>query len=519
MNAIPPISQAQSGSDAAQLNAPASAASPPSRGASQDFARALSDAGGKPARKGAVNKQHEATSSGSALPVPGNQPPPVPASPPALTPLGVPPPVKAELLAAAQAAEAAGAITGPPGGKAGSDPSAISPAPPTLPANAADTVALAPNLDLAAVAVSTPGGDAPISAGSGSAANAPAVSGSGLSVPQAPVIPTPASAATLNRIPVAPQGSPRDAKSGDSVAAQGAIAPSTSQTSSNAASDPTLNGAAATDTNASAQAVMAAAIVQGTSATSAHFSSSSNDFAGADTTPQGVAAAQDAAAGAPAAALAQASAATSAATSAAVTAATAGRIAQAVSSTADAGAVDKRSHANSPDSSLSGASNDGSTGAAQLLTTNTTTDSSPSPTFKVAAGVDTAGFGQGVADKVSVMVDGNLTSAKLQVNPPALGPIEVRIALQAGHAQVWLSSHSAVTRDALESSSTKLREMLGSQGFSQVSVDISQRSFQDRSPPSQAYEATPSIEGVAPVLMPASSSVSRSAIGLLDAYA
>jgi flagellar hook-length control protein FliK len=249
---------------------------------------------------------------------------------------------------------------------------------------------------------------------------------------------------------------------------------------------------------------MAAAIVQGTSSASA-----------ADTAPQGVAAAQDAPAGAPAAALAQASA----ATSAAVTAASAGRIAQEVSSAAGAGAADKRSHTNSPDLSLAGASNDGSAGATQLLTSNTSTDGSPSPTFKVAAGVDTAGFGQGVADKVSVMMDGNLTSAKLQVNPPALGPIEVRIALQGGHAQVWLSSHSAVTRDALESSSPKLREMLGSQGFSQVSVDISQRSFQDRSPPSQAYEAMPSIKGDAPVLAQASASISRSAIGLLDAYA
>jgi flagellar hook-length control protein FliK len=276
-----------------------------------------------------------------------------------------------------------------------------------------------------------------------------------------------------------------------------------SQTPSNGVIDPTLNAPAATGTSAPAQAVMAAAIVQGTSSAPS-----------ADTAPQGAAAAQDAPAGAPAAALAQASA----ATSAAVTAASAGRIAQEVSSAAGAGA-DKRSHTNSPDLSLAGASNDGSAGATQLLTSNTSTDGSPSPTFKVAAGVDTAGFGQGVADKVSVMMDGNLTSAKLQVNPPALGPIEVRIALQGGHAQVWLSSHSAVTRDALESSSPKLREMLGSQGFSQVSVDISHRSFQDRSPPSQAYEAMPSIKGDAPVPAQASASISRSAIGLLDAYA
>jgi hypothetical protein len=61
--------------------------------------------------------------------------------------------------------------------------------------------------------------------------------------------------------------------------------------------------------------------------------------------------------------------------------------------------------------------------------------------------------------------------------------------------------------------------MLGSQGFSQVSVDISQRSFQERSPQSQAYETAPSISGDVPVLAQAPLSMSRSASGLLDAYA
>jgi flagellar hook-length control protein FliK len=265
---------------------------------------------------------------------------------------------------------------------------------------------------------------------------------------------------------------------------------------------------------------MAAAIAQGNS--SVPDSASSDDLS----TPYGDlpsgaaavsgAAAGTAAAGAPAAALAQASA---AAISAATTAATAASIAQAVLAAASTGAADKRSHSNSPDAPLSGASNDGSAGAAQLLTSNTSTDSAPIPTFRVAAGVDTAQFGQGVADRVSMMMDGSLTSAKLQVNPPALGPIEVRIALQGGHAQISFSSHSAVTRDALESSSANLKDMLGSQGFSSVSVDISQRSFQERSPQSQAYESAPSHSGNAAVLAQTPVSMSRSASGLLDAYA
>jgi flagellar hook-length control protein FliK len=203
---------------------------------------------------------------------------------------------------------------------------------------------------------------------------------------------------------------------------------------------------------------------------------------------------------------------------AAVRAATALSIAQAVSASAGAGAADKHSRGG-PDSSLSGTSNDGTAGAAQLLTSSTPTDASPPPTLKVAAGVDTAEFGQGVADRVSLMMDSNLTSAKLQVNPPALGPIEVRIALQGGHAQVWFTSHSAVTRDALESSSPQLREMLGAQGFGQVSVDISQRSFQERSPQSHGYEGTPAISGESSASVQTPSATARAAAGLLDAYA
>ena len=257
---------------------------------------------------------------------------------------------------------------------------------------------------------------------------------------------------------------------------------------------------------------MAAAVAQ-TSAPASNASLSADDTITPDggISFQGMAAANDAPFAAPTAPHAPAA-------PSAIAAATAAAVVQAAQGAADAGAADRHSHGNSADSSLSAATNDGTAGAAQLLTSNAPADAAPMPTFKIAAGVDTGDFGQGVADRVSLMMDGNLSTAKLQVNPPALGPIEVRIALQAGHAQVWLSSHSAVTRDALESSAPKLREMLGSQGFAQVSVDISQRSFQERSPPSHAYEARPAIGDSAAILQ-ASTAVSRAASGLLDAYA
>jgi len=191
---------------------------------------------------------------------------------------------------------------------------------------------------------------------------------------------------------------------------------------------------------------------------------------------------------------------------------------------AGAGAADKRASGGTGDSLLSGTSVDGSAAGAAQLGVNPTAVADATtapPALKVAAGVETPEFGHGLADRVSWMVDNNLNGAKLQVNPPQLGPIEVRIAVQGSHAQVWLASHSAVTRDALESSSSKLREMLGAQGFGQVSVDISQRSYQDRSAYSQPYESMPSASRSpsAAAVQSTASSLARISSGAVDAYA
>ena len=170
--------------------------------------------------------------------------------------------------------------------------------------------------------------------------------------------------------------------------------------------------------------------------------------------------------------------------------------------------------------SLPGPSGDGTAAVAQLMVSATGAPDVAAPTLKVTAGVETPEFGQSVADRVSFMVDNNLNGAKLQVNPAQLGPIEVRIAVQGDHAQVWLTSHSAVTRDALESSSPKLREMLGAQGFGQVSVDISQRSFQERPTFVQPYDWSSPANGAATTAIQAAASPSpRASSGAVDAYA
>jgi flagellar hook-length control protein FliK len=200
---------------------------------------------------------------------------------------------------------------------------------------------------------------------------------------------------------------------------------------------------------------------------------------------------------------------------------TGGANAQTVATLGNAGASDKHAPGGFESSLLSG-SLGGAAGALQsAVNPAALTDAAATPALKVAAGVDTPEFGQGLAERVSFMVESNLNGAKLQVNPPQLGPIEVRIALQGAHAQIWLTSHSAVTRDALESSSPKLREMLGAQGFGQVTVDISHRSFQERSPQPPSYDWTPSTSGSPPVAAVQATErvLPPTPSGAIDAYA
>jgi flagellar hook-length control protein FliK len=519
MNATPPVSQPQRSNDALQLNASASAGSQADHANNQDFAGALNDAGSKPTRKNTTGRPHDADSGGGPLPPSGNQPP-LPATPP--------PPPRTD-AAPANRASSLGSVGAP-----GTTPNAVAKGQPVA-AGSTPLAGGAPAgtaLPLATIAAAQ---DGLTQNGAGTQAVSDAGMPPGFSMtstPDAATVPTASAASVLSgsaagvsapsaRVPV--ESSARAANPIDGTASKASLAAATSAPistdgTSAALGSTTPNGdPSPTDTGAAAQAMMAAAIAQATSAPTTQSAPPADDLATPDTgaAPPGV----FGSGAAPAPAVAAAAAQSPASMTAAVRAATALSMAQAVSASAGDGAADKHARGSGPDSSLTGISNDGTAGAAQLMTSSTLIDASPPTTLKVSAGVDTAEFGQGVADRVSLMMDGNLTSARLQVNPPALGPIEVRIALQAGHAQVWFTSHSAVTRDALESSSPKLREMLGAQGFGQVSVDISQRSFQERSPQSHGYEGTPAIHGESSASVQTASATSRAASGLLDAYA
>ncbi len=104
-------------------------------------------------------------------------------------------------------------------------------------------------------------------------------------------------------------------------------------------------------------------------------------------------------------------------------------------------------------------------------------------TLKLDVPMRSPEWAHALGEKITWLVDQNLSTAQIKLNPPQLGPIEVRIAISGDSAQVSVSAHNGITRDALEAAAPRLREALTSHGFGGVSVDISQHSFNERPMP------------------------------------
>lgn len=82
--------------------------------------------------------------------------------------------------------------------------------------------------------------------------------------------------------------------------------------------------------------------------------------------------------------------------------------------------------------------------------------------------------------------------AELKINPPQLGPIEVRVSVDPDRQMtVTLSAQHALVRETLQESLPRLRELMSEHGFSAVNVDVSQHPPSDGRKQSAQAETDP----------------------------
>jgi hypothetical protein len=158
--------------------------------------------------------------------------------------------------------------------------------------------------------------------------------------------------------------------------------------------------------------------------------------------------------------------------------------------------------------------------SAQLGTTQRAALSLP-----VQVPVGQAGWDSAVGERIQWMVSRNVQQADIKLTPPELGPMEIKISVQNDQTQVQFVANHAATRDALEASIPRLREMFGEINLNLANVDVNQQQAGDTSAQGGGDDQTQVDESQAvageynsqdPGLTSAARTLAR---GLLDTYA
>ncbi len=101
-----------------------------------------------------------------------------------------------------------------------------------------------------------------------------------------------------------------------------------------------------------------------------------------------------------------------------------------------------------------------------------------------------------LGERLVWMVEGDVKHAELRLNPPDLGPLEVRIAMVDDEARITFTAAHPSVREAVEAALPRLRDMLGTSGVNLVQVDVSGQGAGHRPPPeTQAGTPEPSQTG------------------------
>lgn len=158
--------------------------------------------------------------------------------------------------------------------------------------------------------------------------------------------------------------------------------------------------------------------------------------------------------------------------------------------------------------------------------TNTIQHSTGSVIANLTVPPQNPAWGDIVGDRVHWMANQNIQEAKIRLNPPELGLLEVRVHI--GHDQqtsISFSSPHSQVRDALETAVPRLREMFTDSGLSLGDVNISHQSMAGHGQNGQGEQRPASPNSGAfsimddPVESPRIQQLTSQGSGMLDLYA
>lgn len=115
-----------------------------------------------------------------------------------------------------------------------------------------------------------------------------------------------------------------------------------------------------------------------------------------------------------------------------------------------------------------------------ITNVNSIVNSLSPPQVEITEAFGRSAWPQAMGKQVLSMINQNIGSAEIRLNPAHLGPIEILIDMAEDQINVSLTSRHAVVREAMEQALPRLREMLDENGFSLADADISKHSFAEQ---------------------------------------
>jgi flagellar hook-length control protein FliK len=116
------------------------------------------------------------------------------------------------------------------------------------------------------------------------------------------------------------------------------------------------------------------------------------------------------------------------------------------------------------------------------------TPAAPPVSGAISQPVASPSWGDVLGDRVMWMVGQQQQGAELRLNPPSLGPLEIKLSMSDGQATLTFNTQHLPVKEALEAATPRLREMFGESGINlgNVSVNVGLASQQQQGEQQQA---------------------------------
>ena len=139
------------------------------------------------------------------------------------------------------------------------------------------------------------------------------------------------------------------------------------------------------------------------------------------------------------------------------------------------------------------AANNANSGAAHLQNTllaHRAADMAPqAASAEVRTPVGAQGWSDEIGTHLAIMATNGREAASLRLSPEHLGPLEIQISVKDGQTNVVFGASSPETRNALEQSLPRLREMFAAQGLTLGNANVS------RDAPRDSHKPAPFTQG------------------------